>query len=137
MLVLDAYVAAAVALVIFGIPASLQQHKFSPILKNANAGTRVDWARVGIVLMILVLAIGTNVTVNINFANLADKFPFIGVAVWVAILLSLPVRRPDWEVVPGAFKGAVFLLSLVVCASMMPVEELPIASWQSALGRCS
>ncbi len=134
LLVLDAYVAAAVALVIFGVPASLQQHKFSPILKNANAGTRVDWARVGIVLMILVLAIGTNVTVNINFANLADKFPFIGVAVWVAILLSLPIRRPDWEVVPGAFKGAVFLLSLVVCASMMPVEELPIASWQSALG---
>ena len=31
--VFDAYVAATVALVIFGIPASLQQHKYSPILK--------------------------------------------------------------------------------------------------------
>jgi Na+/H+ antiporter NhaD/arsenite permease-like protein len=35
---------------------------------------------------------------------------------------------------PGAFKGSVFLLSQVLCASMMPVEQLPAASWQSALG---
>ena len=32
--VLDAYVAAAVALVIFGIPASLQQQRYSPIVKD-------------------------------------------------------------------------------------------------------
>ena len=49
-------------------------------------------------------------------------------------MISLPIRRPDWEVVPDAFKGAIFLLSLVTCASMMPVEELPVASWKSALG---
>ena len=132
--VFDAYVAAVVALVVFGIPASFQQHKYSPILKNANAHTKVDWARVGIVALILVLAITTNVTVNVKFNSFADHFPFIGVAVWVAILISLPLRRPDWEVLPDAAKGAVFLLSLVTCASMMPVEELPIASWQSALG---
>ena len=132
--VFDAYVAAVVALIVCGIPASLQQHKYSPILKNANAHTHVDWTRVGIVALILVLAIGTNVTVNLKFNALADHFPFIGVAVWVAILISIPMRRPDWEILPDAGKGAIFLLSLVTCASMMPVEELPIASWQSALG---
>ncbi len=132
--VFDAYVAAVVALVIFGIPASFQQHKYSPILKNANAHTHVDWTRIGIVALILVLAIGTNVTVNLKFNALADHFPFIGVAVWVAILISIPMRRPDWEILPDAGKGAIFLLALVTCASMMPVEELPIASWQSALG---
>ena len=132
--VFDAYVAAVVALIVCGIPASLQQHKYSPILKNANEHTHVDWARVGIVALILVMAIVVNVTVNVKFNALADHFPFIGVAVWVAILISLPIRRPDWEVVPGAFKGAIFLLSLVMCASMMPVEELPVASWMSALG---
>lgn len=132
--VFDAYVAAVVALIICGIPASLQQHKHSPILKNANEHTRVDWGRVGIVALILVMAIATNVTVNIKFNAYADHFPFIGVAVWVAILISLPIRRPDWEVVPSAFKGAIFLLSLVTCASMMPVEELPVASWVTALG---
>ena len=132
--VFDAYVAAVVALIICGIPAAMQQQKYSPILKGAHEHTRVDWGRVGIVALILVLAIVTNVTVNVKFNELADHFPFIGVAVWVAILISLPVRRPDWEVLPEAFKGAVFLLSLVTCASMMPVEELPLASWQSALG---
>ena len=35
---------------------------------------------------------------------------------------------------PGAFKGSVFLLSLVLCASMMPVQHLPAASWPTALG---
>jgi Na+/H+ antiporter NhaD/arsenite permease-like protein len=132
--VFDAYVAAVVALIVCGIPASLQQHKYSPIIKNANLHTRVDWTRVGIVALILILAIATNVTVNVKFSALADHFPFIGVAVWVAILISLPLRRPDWEVLPDAGKGAIFLLSLVACASMMPVEELPVASWVSALG---
>ena len=134
MQVFDAYAAAVVALVVCGIPASMQQHKYSPILRNTNMHTHVDWTRVGIVALILALAIVTNVTVNVKFNALADHFPFIGVAVWVAILISLPLRRPDWEVLPSAARGAVFLLSLVTCASMMPVEELPIASWQSALG---
>ncbi len=134
MQVFDGYVAAVVALIVCGIPASFQQHKYSPILKNTNAHTKVDWTRVGIVALILILAIVTNVTVNVKFNALADHYPFIGVAVWVAILISLPLRRPDWEVLPNAARGAVFLLSLVTCASMMPVEALPIASWQSALG---
>src|SRR2546427_3832050 len=43
-------------------------------------------------------------------------------------------RRPAWSLLPGAFKGSVFLLSLIVCASLMPVEKLPAASWQTALG---
>ncbi len=52
----------------------------------------------------------------------------------VAIVLSIPARRPDWEVLPEAFKGAIFLLSLVLCASMMPVEKLPLPTWETALG---
>jgi hypothetical protein len=35
---------------------------------------------------------------------------------------------------PETFKGTIFLLALVTCASMMPVEQLPQASWQTALG---
>ena len=36
--VLEAYVAAGVAMVIFGIPAALQQHRYSPIMKDAPRG---------------------------------------------------------------------------------------------------
>jgi Na+/H+ antiporter NhaD/arsenite permease-like protein len=35
---------------------------------------------------------------------------------------------------PEAFKGSIFLLALVTCASLMPVERLPAASWQTAFG---
>ena len=132
--VLDAYVAAGVAVCITGVIAAKQQHAFSPIIKNAHEHTRVDWARVGIVGLILVFAIATNVVVNLRFNELADHFPFIGVAVWVAIIISVALRRPDWEVLPETAKGTIFLLSLVLCASMMPVEELPPASLVVALG---
>ena len=131
--VVHAYVAAGVALLIIGYFRAKQQHAYSPILKNAHAHTHVDWGRIFIVATMLVFAVATNITINVRFPALADHFPFIGVAVWVAIILTIPVRRHDWEVLPETVKGSIFLLSLVLCASMMPVEELPAASWQSAL----
>ncbi len=132
--VLDAYVAALTALLIVGYVGAKQQHAYSPIIRHTHHHTHVDWARVGIVGMILGFAIITNVTINLKFSALADHFPFIGVAVWLAILISIAIRRPDWEVLPETAKGSVFLLSLVLCASMMPVEELPAASMVTALG---
>jgi Na+/H+ antiporter NhaD/arsenite permease-like protein len=132
--VLHAYVAASVALVVCGIPASLQQQKFSPIYKEGKHNVNVDYPRVAIVGVILLAAVGVNVLINANAPALSDSFPFIGAAVWVAILACAPVRKPDWSLVPGAAKGAVFLLSLVLAASMMPVEKLPPASVASAFG---
>jgi len=35
---------------------------------------------------------------------------------------------------PAALRGTVFLLCLVTAASMMPVEKLPPASWQTSFG---
>ena len=85
--------------------------------------------------LILVAAIVANVTVNLRFPEYAGLLPVhrrrrLGRDPDV----SCPSRRPDWEVLPETIKGAVFLLSLVGCASMMPVEKLPAASWQTALG---
>ena len=132
--VLEAFVAAGAAVLIFGIPASLQQQRYSPITKDAPAGVRVDWARVSIVAFILATAIIVNVVVNVKFSYLSDSFPFIGAGVWAAILLAALWRRPDWLLLPGALKGSIFLLSLILCASMMPVEKLPAASWHTAFG---
>jgi Na+/H+ antiporter NhaD/arsenite permease-like protein len=132
--VLDAYVAASVALVVCGIPAAMQQHRYSPIAKDAPPGIAVDWTRVGIVAFILVAAIVANVVCNVFYPALLDQFPVIGAAVWVAILVAVPLRKPEWSLLPEAFKGSIFLLSLVTIASMMPVEKLPPASWPSAFG---
>jgi Na+/H+ antiporter NhaD/arsenite permease-like protein len=132
--VLHAYVAAVVALVLCGIPAALQQQRYSPIIRDAKVGHRVDWPRVGIVAFILVSAIVANVIVNVVYPEVSDRFPFIGAAVWAAILVSVPLRKPEWSLLPEATKGTIFLLSLVTIASMMPVEKLPLASWQTAFG---
>ncbi|WP_228111999.1 citrate transporter [Zoogloea sp. 1C4] len=132
--VVEAFAGAAVALVIFGIPAARVQHRHSPIIRHAHEHTHVDIPRVGIVVLILAAAVTMNVVVNLHFTALADSFPFLGVAVWAAILLTVGIRRPDWEVLPETFMGTIFLLSLVSCASMMPVEKLPAASWQTAFG---
>jgi Na+/H+ antiporter NhaD/arsenite permease-like protein len=132
--VLEAYTAAVIAMVIFGIPASLQQQRHSPIVREAPAGVHIDWTRVLIVAFILVVAIVVNVVINVKFNEISDTFPFIGVGVWLAILVCVPLRAPHWEELPGAFKGAMFLLSLVLAASMMPVHKLPEASWKVAMG---
>ena len=132
--VLHAYVAAGVALVICGVPASIQQQRYSPIIKNAHAHTRIDWLRTGIVAGILAAGIIANVLANVSFPGLADHVPVIGLAVWSVLLATCGLRRPDWEIMPDTLKGTLFLLSLVSCASLMPVEKLPLASWQTAFG---
>jgi Na+/H+ antiporter NhaD/arsenite permease-like protein len=132
--VLEAYIAAGTAMLIFGIPASLQQQRYSPIVREPPKGIVVDWARVFIVAVILVAAIVVNVIVNVRFNEISDRFPFIGAAVWVALLACVPLRRPAWEELPNAVKGSIFLLSLVLAASMMPVHKLPDASWKVAMG---
>ena len=132
--VLEAFIASGVAVVVCGIPAAMQQQAYSPIQKNQDANAHVDGVRVGIVITILAAAVTANVVINTRFNDIADLFPFLGAAVWLAILGCAALRRPNWGVLGGALKGSIFLLSLVLCASMMPVEHLPAASWQTALG---
>lgn len=132
--VLEAAIGASVALVIFGIPASLQQQKHAPIQRDSDPGVVIDWVRVGVVAFILIAAVVVNITINSRFEAISGLFPFLGAAVWVALILGAALRRPDWSLLPGALKGSLFLLSLVLAASMMPVDQLPLASWQSALG---
>jgi Na+/H+ antiporter NhaD/arsenite permease-like protein len=132
--VFHAYIAAVAALVVLGIPASFQQQRYSPIAWDPEPGERADWTRVFIVAAILLTAIAVNVTVNVHYPEYADRFPFIGAGVWLALLACAPLRAPDWSVMPAAIKGSVFLLSLVLCASMMPVAELPAPSWRATLG---
>lgn len=132
--VVHAYVAAGVALVVCGIPASLQQQKYSPILKHGTTRVPIDWSRLAIVALILAAAIGVNVTTNVLFPEFSSRFPFLGFTVWVVLLLTAGWRRPDWSVMPATLRGTVFLLCLVLAASLMPVETLPAASALTSFG---
>ncbi|MFL6581762.1 MAG: citrate transporter [Burkholderiales bacterium] len=132
--VLHAYVAAVVAVLFFGVIAAHQQQRYAPILPDPAKGIRLDFIRLGIVVFMLVAAIATNIAMNVGFPQWADRFPFIGAAIWLALVVTIPLRAPAWSKVPDAVRGSVFLLSLVLSASLMPVEALPAASWQTALG---
>ena len=132
--VLEAYIAAVPALLLFGVIAARQQHAYQPITKDAPAGEHVDRARLAIVAAILLAAITANLYFNLRHPEWLDRLPVIGLAVVIAVAVTAAWRQPDWSLVPGAVKGSIFLLSLVLCASMMPVEKLPAASWVVSLG---
>jgi Na+/H+ antiporter NhaD/arsenite permease-like protein len=119
--VFHGYIAAGTALIFFSIFASIQQDKYQRILKDASSNVVIDWGRIGIVVMILLLTILTNVFFD---------FPALGV--WIAIGIGASFKETDWKEAKNAISGSIFLLSLVTCASLMPVEELPAASWQTA-----
>lgn len=132
--VTHAYVAAGVTFLVVAFPAAIMQQRYQPIQKKADAARPVDWTRLHIVFAILVIAIAANVGANLFAPHLLDHYPVLGMAVWAAIIVFSVIRFPDWKVVPDSLKGTLFLLCLVTCASLMPVESLPPASWQTAFG---
>ncbi len=119
--VLHAFVASIPAICFFGIFAAKQQQRFQPIMKEEKKESRIDYLRIFIVVLILCGTITTNILL---------EFPAAGV--WGAIIIGAFMRKTSWNILPGAVRGSIFLLSLVMCASMMPVKELPDASWQTA-----
>ena len=126
--VLSAYVPATVAFCVFAVIASRQQHRHAPIIRHAPTDIRLDGVSLIAVVAILLSAIVSNVVVNGWQPQIAGQWPWIGTAVWVVLLLFVPLRKPDWSVLPGAFSGALFLMTLVLMASLMPVDSLPEAT---------
>jgi hypothetical protein len=77
--------------------AARAQQRFSPIEKNADSRIHVDWARVIIVVLILIAAIAANIHANNLPPGQADAFPYIGATVIGVLLLVTPWRRPGLE----------------------------------------
>lgn len=116
--VLHAYLPSIVALVAFGIPLSVWQDRRQRITKDAIESTGpVHYGSLAVVGLILLAAVAANILLD---------FPAVGV--WLAIVSTMWFRKPNWHHVPKAAKGATFLLSLVLAASLMPVKSLPAAS---------
>nr|HPR29667.1 hypothetical protein [Chitinophagales bacterium] len=122
VMLIEAYSASLVAFLIFGFLASRQQFALQPVVFDPNADLRpIRYNKLIICLMILAGAISTNILLD---------FPAAGV--WAAILIGALFAPTPWGEARHALRGSAFLLSVVLCASMMPVDELPPASWQSA-----
>ena len=119
--VLHAYVAAVAAFIFFAWFGAHQQDKYQRIQKDASTSVKIDWWKIFNVGLILIGAVASNILYDM---------PALGV--WIAIIIGAAIRPVPWKEVPAAIKGTIFLLCLVMCASMMPVEELPDASWITA-----
>lgn len=119
--VLHGFIAAGVALAIIAFFGGHQQYKLQPVVVADTSHVKVDFLKIAIVVLILVGAIITNYQYDM---------PALGV--WAAILLGALLRPIPWKEVPAAVMGTIFLISLVMCASLMPVETLPDASWMTA-----
>jgi Na+/H+ antiporter NhaD/arsenite permease-like protein len=132
MTLLPAYLAAVPAFLVFGLAGAWQQHRFQPILAHCEADQPLEWRRIWIVVTILIAAVAANVTANLLQEG-EEAAPWLGMALWAAILLTSVVARPDWAVLKPAAKGAAFLVALVMAASLMPVGSLPNPSWPSVL----
>ena len=132
--VFEAYVGSFAATLFYGVFAARQQQAFQPIMKDNPVGVRLEVRRLVIVALILLSAIATNIYLNLNQPQLLEHWPLIGLSVWVALLVTTPWRAPTWSLLPSALRGSAFLLSLVLCAAMMPVKALPLASWGTTLG---
>jgi Na+/H+ antiporter NhaD/arsenite permease-like protein len=133
LLVLPAYIAAVPAFIIIAFFGARAQHRFQPMLVHDEPGYPLRWRRIWIVAFILAAAVAANVIANLLSAG-EEIAPWLGIALWAAILLTSLVAAPDWKVTRPAFKGAIFLCSLVAAASLMPLRGLPDPSWQSSFG---
>jgi Na+/H+ antiporter NhaD/arsenite permease-like protein len=131
--VLPAYLAAVPAFVVIAPFAALAQHRHQPILADNEPGHPLSWRRIWIVVFILVCAVAANVTAT-ALSEGEETAPWLGLALWAAILVSSLVAKPDWSAARHGAKGALFLASLVAAASLMPLKGLPDPSWQTALG---
>ncbi|WP_339913472.1 hypothetical protein [uncultured Brevundimonas sp.] len=133
--VLHAFIAAIVAFAVFGILGARQQQRYAPIQAHIAADAPpIKPSRAIIVGIILATLLAVNFAGNAWYPEQQEVAPWLGLGLWLAILLTALIRAPQWNVLPGAARGALFLVCLVATASMMPVDHLPDASWQTAFG---
>ena len=130
--VLPAYLGAFVALFVAGIPASILQDSYQSLEISKDEAAPVDRGRVMVVAFILLAAVTANVLQNTVWAGIEEHVPVLAIAIWIALLGLARFRRPDWAVVPSISRGSLFLIALVMCASMMPLSKLPVPTPVSA-----
>jgi Na+/H+ antiporter NhaD/arsenite permease-like protein len=122
LVVLRGFVAAVPALAVFAFIAARQQHNYQPIQTSTeSANAKVKWLSVAVVILMLIGAIISNVYYDM---------PALGV--WVVIVLSAFIMKIPWGEIGHMMKSTIFLMGLILSASLMPVEDLPSASWKSA-----
>ncbi len=117
-----AFLPAIVAIVIVAFFAGLQQKKYAAICTEIPDDVKVDKKKLLVVFLILAGAI---------FFNYTFELPAIGI--WLAILIGLFITKINLKVAVDSYDSTVFLVALVFCAELVPIESVPDASILSTL----
>ena len=132
--VAEAFIGAAVSLAFIAYWASRAQQRLQPIRRDNAPVTHLD-ARELEVMGVLVasrVVLAAGIVGGAVAGNVLVDFPALGA--WAAILAGRWFHPVPWGSARQSLPGALFLLALVLAASLMPVARLPEASWHSALG---
>ncbi len=119
--VTHAFIGSIAAFLIFGVVGAIQQDKYQRIQRNNATNVKIEWKKIIVVGLILVGAILTNYLLD---------FPAVGV--WIAIFIGALITKTPWHELKSSWQGTIFLMALVTCASLMPVNDLPPASYFTA-----
>ncbi len=117
-----AFLPAIVALLIVAFFGARQQHKYTQDVFVPSGSVQIDKKRLGLVLLILAGAI---------FFNYFFEFPALGI--WIAILIGALFVKINFREGLNAIESTVFLVCLVFCAELVPIDSVPDASILSTL----
>lgn len=117
-----AFLPAFVAVVIVAFFAARAQHHYAPAVPAPTESIKVDKKALLSVFLILIFAI---------FFNYFLELP--GVGIWLAILISMFFTKVKLQVVKTAYDSTVFLVALVFCAELVPIDAVPDASILSTM----
>ncbi|HUN94009.1 MAG TPA: citrate transporter [Burkholderiaceae bacterium] len=132
--VAPAFVASAAAFACCGIPASILQQRYAPLVAQDAVRTRVDRVLLGIVGTALAATLAANLVVHAWLPRWSGRLPWAAIALWGVLAASAPRRPLDRQAFRDAIGGTVFLLCLVLAASLLPVDRLPPPSHASIFG---
>lgn len=117
-----AFLPAIVAITIVAFFAARQQNKYAPLETEVVEDVKVDKKKLIVVGLILVGAIVFNYLLEL---------PAIGI--WLAILIGMLITRINLKTAAESYDSTVFLVALVFCAELVPIESVPDASILSTM----
>ena len=117
-----AFLPASVAILIVAFFAAHQQKKYAALTTEVPEGVKVDKKKLLVVALILVGAIGFNYFLEL---------PAIGI--WLAIIIGMFLTKINLKAAVDSYDSTVFLVALVFCAELVPIESVPDASILSTL----
>lgn len=118
----QAFLPATVALLVVAFFGARQQYQYTKDIFVPEGNVHIDKKRLLLVLCILVAAI---------LFNYFMEFPALGI--WLVIIAGAFFVKINFHEAKNSFESTVFLVSLVFCAELVPIDSVPDASILSTM----